>query len=248
MKKTVSLLLIVLMALCFVACGGEEAKTPYQLYVDANQKMTDAGSFAADAHMLISMSMMGQTMDMEMDTTIKTITRSETDIDMEMLMTMSYAGMTIDTTAYYTDGYMYALAMGQKQKQKMDAADMASQGSYNIDFTESAVKESSVTDVDGGKLLSFVLDGSVMNDLMAQQMAGTGGGDDVDVTIEDVPMEVTIDGDGNLKNLVMDFTMVVTSQGLSIDCTVSMTMDAIQVGGVTIDFPADLDTYPEVTG
>ena len=105
MKKTLSLILAVIMCVCCLAsCGGSEAKTAYDLYNNA-MKAFEKG---VDMVMTMNMNVAGQ--DVETTMNIKG-GKDAYEISMNMAeMSMSYI---------YVDGFMYMDMLGQKVKQEV---------------------------------------------------------------------------------------------------------------------------------
>ena len=114
---------------------------------------------------------------------------------------------------------------------------------------EEMVKESSVAEEDGGKVVTMTLDGTKMTD-MVMDMAGditASLGEGGEMTIGDIPYTVHIDADGNVKSIEMDMNFDMTVQGTAMSMGMKLVMDVTAVGGVTVELPADLADYPEVT-
>lgn len=248
-KKICAVLLAALMVFALAACNAPETlRTVYQIYTRANEAMKSVDSLLMDISVDMRMEVMGQSMDVTMTGTAAEVIRSETDIDMRMEMSTSVFGQELGITAYFKDGVYYMDSMGQKVKMAMSVADMMKQSNTEaFMFPESAVKESSVTDKDGGKEISFSLDGAALDDMLMQQMAGMDALLDLgaDLSIGDVSLRAVVDKDERLQSMVLAYTleMGIEGQTANADCRISLTV--VQYGGVTVEFPDDLDTYEE---
>lgn len=246
MKKYLAAGLAALVVLLCCGCSGSaQEQEAYVLYMRASEKMADADSMAMRMDMNMTMQLMGQTMEMDMGMDVQTVIHSPTDMDMAMQMTTEQMGASVEAAMYYTGGYYYMDMMGTRQKVAMDISEAAQQANrYNIQFQQAALKKAEVKEMNGGHELLLTLDGEVMNALMGQQLAGTTGEGDVQLQIGDVAMRAFIDGADNLKTMEMAFEMKMTVAGMEVECGVTMEMAYLQVGGVTVSFPADLDSYP----
>lgn len=246
MKKKLALLVAIALAIGLVGCNTDEL-TAYERYTAANQKLSEAGSMAADLSMDIDMTVAGQTIGATMEGSVETVANSETDIDLALLMTLNSNGLSADITAYYTDGWYYMDTMGTRQKTKMDVQDVSGSIDYNIDFPLDAVKDVQFDERDGAYHITFTLDGAALSDTLSRQLADIPGIGDADVEFADVVMNAIIDKENNLKSvdMVYGFSMGVSGQNTS--CEAHVHMDITQIGDVSIAFPDDLDSYPEAS-
>ena len=246
-RKVTSVLLILIMVVAFSACGGSDSESALDLYNNAGKKLSEADSYSATMNMDMAMDVAGQSMNVDTKGNIKQVGSGD-DMELETDMTTDAMGISSETKAYYKDGYYFMEVEGQKMKVKMDAAEALSQmNSSTVEIPEDAVKDSSVTDKDGGKEVSLTLDGQKLMDEASDMLGSMSGYDSGanDMKVGDFDVTAFIDGDGNLKSTTMKFNITMTIQGqeTSVDATMEMTID--QVGGVTIDFPSDLDSYKE---
>ena len=119
MKKILALVLTALLVFSLAGCSSAEKKA-YDLYTKASENLSAADSFAADMDMEMVVTAGEEKVDATMSGSIKEVIRSKTDIDMEMDTVITQGGMDIAMTMYYTNGYSYIEAMGQKMKMVMD--------------------------------------------------------------------------------------------------------------------------------
>jgi len=246
MKKIGLVLAALMLAASLTACN--EKVSAYGAYEKMNTAMGKVESIEMTVDGSIAMTAMGETMDIEMSGTMKEVILSETEAEMEMYMDMVMFGETIPTVSYYKDGYMYQEMYGMKYKTAMGIEEALSQmGTENLTFSEEAIKESDVTDVDGGKQISFTLDGAALNDILAG--AGTLSelaalfGEDGEMAFGDVTYVVNVDKDYVMKSCEMRFDMTMTVEGEAIEMAYTMTMKVVSTNDVTVTFPDDLDTY-----
>lgn len=251
MKRVLCLLTAILMIFAMTSCAtiGGTKLTMYQMYVKANDAMKDADSVRMDMSMDMNITAEGETISMVMSGTVAEIIKSATDIDMEMDMQLEMMDMTMDTKTYYTGGVYYMEMMGQKYKMPMSIEDMMSQTSTEIiSFPESAIKNEAITDLEDGKEISFTLDSAALNDELTKQLGSLEsvlGDTSSNMSFGDVDLKVVIGKDDTFKSVHMLFTFDMDIEGTiaTAECAVDMTN--LQIGGVTIDFPDDLDTYVE---
>lgn len=244
MKKVIALLIIVVLTFTLASCANEEA---YDLYLKANESLDGAESLYASTTTIMDMSYLDESISMEMTGIIKEIVKSETDIEMEMVSELIMDGETMSFTAYFLDGYYYFDMYGEKYKTEMSIEDMLEQtDTVVIDFPKEAIKAEAVEKIDGGKELVFTLDSSALQDQLDKQVAGLVGFD-ISIAYGDVSMSMILDKSGQVKSISMSFGFDMESEGETIHTQAEVIMDIIQLGGVTIDYPADLDSYVELT-
>lgn len=257
MKKLILLTVTLLMTLSLAACDSKGNET-YAEFLKANEKMAGAESMDMDMDIKAVIEADGQSMDMKMKGNMKQIMRSETDIDMEMDMNidMTIPGMgqqKMDSLTYFKDGYLYTSGMGQKVKMAMDIEEMQKQSnlaSTDFTFEEKAVKSSSMKEVEGGKELSFTLDGKTMSESLSEMMGSMSKTlpiDATDMNFGDMEYVIVVDNDSNMKNMAIKFDANMDIEGQKMTVKYDITAKVNQINNVTIDFPSDLDTYPEAT-
>jgi len=249
MKKLLALILVLLLCLSLAACGDEDA---FALYQKMQKTMNEVTSLEMTGTTTATITMMGQTVDMEMDITCKEVLHSATDVDMEMLMTIKTMGQTMPGSAYYRDGYMYQSTMGQEYKTKMglDKA-MSTANIMNIKITEEAVKDAEVKKLSGGDMeFSITVKEEYANQLLGDfvdAMMKEMGLEDVSMVFRNISYSAVVDKDGTPRSYRMIYGASVTMEGMTIDMDYDMSFDIVSLNSITeINFPAELDSYPEI--
>ena len=250
MKKFVVILFMLLFVFSTTACaaGSLAPKTAlaYDIYSKAAEAMEDVESLAADTVMTMTTTVDGEEFEIEMSGFIKAVTLSETEVEMHLNMSTTIMGEKMNIEAFFKDGVYYMEMQGQKISMEMPLEQVMQQAHTKLlDFPDTAIKNQQETKKDGGEELSFVLDGAVLTDAIAEQMGGLADmlGEQADMTIGDIEYVVFIDGKGNLKTTTMNFSMEMGVMGETVPVSMEMSMEYVQINNVTIDFPNDLDSY-----
>lgn len=249
MKKIIALALAIVMLLPAAGCGVKASA--YDSYSSAFEKMESYTAVEANTQTVVTMTIDGEVMEVAVEALIKEYIHSETDVEFSADATTSMLGMSIDMNMYYKDGYYYMSVMGQNMKMSLPLEDAMKQASTEaIEFEESAIKEQAVTDKDGGKELTFVLDGAAMTTMLNEQlgaMEGTLGVSALEYNYGDVNVTVFVDSDGNLKTTDMTTSYEMEVEGDKVPADITMHMEYIAFNeDVSVDVPEDLDSYVEV--
>ena len=228
-------------------------KPMYERYIQAYAAVNDAESVSMKMDMKMDMNADGQSISIPIKANIKQIQKSETDIEMDMDMTMDFMGQSMTVKMYYKDGFTYTNALGQKSKTRTPVEQMTGQTGLNyFDLPETAVTGQEIKDVEGGKEISFTLDVAAMKDILDDALNNAfnsmDGSSDAalsgaDISLSNIKTTAVIDNKDQLKSMNMTFAAKISVMGESADVRYDITISDIQIGGVTIDFPADLDTY-----
>jgi len=211
----------------------------------ANDILLDAGSF-------VMQSVTDMQIDIENMTTLNTvmygetatIIHSETEFSVRSEMSMSILGETNVRVQYIRDGAMYMGVDSEwiRMDMGMDMGDLLAQTGL-ITFEEEAIISQTAREDGNNLILTFTLVGEAMENMMNAMLSSTGREelDGAEMQISEIIMVFTIDADGNL--LSIDMLMDATTEILGLQVTMSMDMrsEIVQVGGVEIDFPAELD-------
>ena len=152
-------------------------------------------------------------------------------------------------TMFYTDGYYYMDAMGQKIKYAMDADEMSEQAAGSAGMGVDVTWMSDITLEEKGedKLIKFTGDPSKMDSFVEEILANSGSGmEDMEMTLKSVSGECLVSADGYLKSENLSMEIELSAQGQ----TVSMVMDMAAVYNnpgqpVTVELPST-DGYTEV--
>lgn len=262
MKKKIALLLAFcltfLSAIAFSGCSRPQG-SPYQVYAAAAQKTSANGSIDANLDMTAKIEMAGMSMEMGVSGNTKATTADGKPQAMLADMQLSVLGQKVDMDMYYADGILYTSSAGQKAKTSVSAEEVLEQlGSYKpIEFEESALKESSLKVENGNQIISVVLDGKALNDILAKQIGGmlsdSGASEGIDpssMSFSDVTMTAEVNKDGYLTKTDMKFDMTAKiADAGDMTYTMELVLTMNNPGqAVTITPPADLDSYQETSG
>lgn len=245
MKKWLTCFLLLMLALTVVGCSQNDPAA-YEAYLQANNDLEKADGMIAEYTLDMTMVINDEEMPITMDGYIEMVRRSETDVDMKVMMSNDLTG---DITAYYTDGYYYMDMAGQKFKMAMSLEEAMAQTSMStVEFTDEMIKEQSITDTDKGQELHFVLDGPSMTDLLKTMMGNVDPTltENMEMTINDVTVEAQLTPEGQIQSTAMDMSFDMTAEGLTIPIKMTMAIDYVQIGNVTVDLPDDLADYEEM--
>ncbi len=270
MKKVFSFVFAVLICICvFTSCLAEDA---YGLYATVADSVKDATAVEGTYQIKVNLAAGGMSMGMTIDGNMQMIKRSETEADMAVNMKMDMGALgagSNEMSMYLKDGWQYTNTAGIKTKQELSArADETEtldpevlqklQDSL-ISFDKSLIVSSDTTKVDGGKKISFELDGqkiydSLMtfykenfgDDLDLDDFGGLLGGteeEDVNFALSNIQYSVSVDKDNVMyaANVVLS---IEAGEGYKVDVQIDLS-DLGFDSFTEIDFPDDLDDYSE---
>lgn len=259
MKKIFALIMSMLLVFGLAACGEQADLTPYEVSKQASEKLDNADGVAYSMEMTMKMSDptdAENTIEMAINGDIKMQKMGENDYNLAYTMSTDMSAIeptvsTIDMNMYYTDGYMYydMSDLGVQYKVAMDMQEaLATINSSSFDqIEESMVKEQSIKADGTGQVVSMILDGTKMTDMvksMSEEFAAMG--EDDSMTIGDIPYTVYLDGEGNITNIEMTMDFGMSVEGMAMNMSMDMDMKVEQVGGVTVELPEDLADYEEL--
>jgi len=235
----------------------------FTLYSNAFTALDDADSIAMRSLMEISMNMDGESFDTVVDMTTHMVALSPTNFHMQMdsVMDMGPLGQ-MTSSSFFRDGYMYITgeAMGGNRENGFrmplpleDAIEMLGGGANNATFEEHMIQSYAMRDVAGGTEVDFVVTGMAefFDDLFDSVFAMFGDdlyGIDMDIQMSDVFFSMLVDNHGNLVHFDMDMDMSISIEGETVKMSSTTRTEIIQIGGVSIDFPAYLDNFAELPG
>ncbi|MCL2577355.1 MAG: hypothetical protein FWE27_04815 [Defluviitaleaceae bacterium] len=232
-----------------------EQRSAYEIYLLASEKLDNVDSMIMDSRTVMNMNMDGETTEMIMDAVIEMVVHSETDIDMRMVSTTKADGMEMPSEVYFRNGIMYMDMMGMQMKMPMPLEDMLEQlqGSGALVFPEEAVLSASMNEVADSTEITFTLSGSVMSDMIDSLTGGmlaSMGLDSMSMSVDmgDIEYFAVIDASDMLTAMNMKMSMSMEADGEVIDMDIDMAMDVIRIGGVTINFPDNLDDFMDMSG
>lgn len=272
-KKLFVISMVLILALSIAGCGSKDSddaksggeQTPYEFYqeVSENSKNIKDAAFTGTTSVK-----MGESDAVNMNFDAKLVQRSETDADLEIKFDMSGMGMDQEGyTTYFTDGYLYSDAAGQKIKTQMDVKDalkMANNAQLD-DFDEAIFENASLTTEGEDTTIEFTVTEEQTEEIMKQTMSASGASSASDsaamlsqfsemMKLGDMKIKMTADKDKMPKYMEMKIPMTIEAgesdesadAGMKMDCVVTMEYQSINTG-LTIDFPDDLDQYQEAT-
>ncbi len=252
MKKVISLLAMMVLALNLFGCGQSADTTgqnddvtaqAYELYTKANEEFAAAPSIAADMAMDMTMSMGEEAVVMNMEISMKQNNISEPDMQMQVQTMTRTDGVEIAMDMYYLDGFLYLEALETKTKTPMDISEVPQQSTYNVSFTQEAIEQASITQVNGDSLLEFTLNGGMVGDLLGELQELLPQELGAQANIGQVDLQALISPEGELREISMLYNLSVLMSGQTVEGSVEMRMENIEIGDVQIDFPQDLDSY-----
>lgn len=269
-KKLFVISMILILAFSIAGCGDKasedvksgEEQTPYEFYQEVSENSKNIKDAAFTGTTSVKME---ETDAMNMNFDAKLVQRSETDADLEMKFDMSGAGMEEQGyTTYFTDGYLYSNAGGQKIKTQMnvkDALKMANNAQLN-DFDEAIFENATLTTEGENTTIEFTVTEEQTGEIMKQAMSASGASSASDsaamlsqfsemMKLGDMKIKMTADKDKMPKYMEMTIPMTIEAgegddASMKMVCVVTMEYKSINTG-LTIDFPDDLDQYQEAT-
>lgn len=254
MKKVLALVLSTAMALSLTACGGGAAKPkdPKEIYTAAVKKNSELKSMDMTTKMDMAMKMGEESINMVMDMDIQ-MDQINTDKMKYYANTKTTAdGESMDMVIFYTDGYYYMDAMGQKIKYQMDLTTMMEQVNQSTstgDLDVEWLKDLTLKEDGDNQILTFTADPAKMTDYVDEMMAGMAASaqlDDMEMTINSVSGEYVINKDGYYTAMKMAMDIDMSAQGQSINMVMDMDATINNPGqAVTVTLPAT-DDYVEM--
>ena len=264
MKRNIIFLLTALLAVLLLGCDerGAEIYDPdegaYDAWLITDEIIRDADSLEVSINeILVLFDNSDSGYEISNTGTVKQVARSDDDIDFEISLKLTSGDTTNRVDGYYTEGYMHYNYQDSKYKRLTDA-ESAKREVYAdmLDLSSLPIKSSSITEVKGGRMLTFMLDGSsdifdfTKNSIIYSFSLSNDekGAEPTKIEIEnDVIYKVEIDKNYSFKNITMAFTADITFMGAGLKTYYEITKKAIKIGGVTIKFPVDLNEYIDIT-
>ena len=226
-----------------------EGPTAYELLTKASDALIEAGSVRMTADIVIDMAIDGESFGaMEMTSVIYQVIRSETDIDMRMESTTTIEGETFQSVAYFRDGAYYVDMFGERFRMAMPLEELLGQTGL-VEFPEYAVITQDTAVVGGSTQLTFTISGTAMEDLissMTGEMLNMLGLDDLSMNIGNIAITAVLNEDGNLHTMRSYMTLSMELEGILLVMSMDMFTEVVQIGGVTVNFPDDLDEFVDL--
>ena len=240
-------LVLIIVGSSWLFLSNRNSLDAFALLESSHEAMEDIDSMIMDLDMQIRLTAPGISMDMPMNTRLYIEMLNDFDFNMQMNMEMSILGSDESMSMYYRDGYFYTAQDGLVTRELMDSSEaadnMMEMGSlFDSQLDSSMVESSSATRIDGGYRLEFTLNDDAMMDFLPQQ-------DGMDLfelgsnnfQAEEAVMVIYLDENYRQTTLRVDMSIPFTEDGISGTIAISTTLSYVQIGNVTINFPAYLD-------
>jgi hypothetical protein len=289
-KAIVIALIVLAFTVAFSACGGGGGQSgaansdasgtdatasgeAYALYKSASDALSNAEGYTMDVNVDISTGEDGGLGAID-TTSISHIEVSDPtgNIGMKSVQTTEVAGESMESTVYVKDDAVYTEMLGTKIKMTMDIPQLLKQSNNMVDFAEDAIIDGGVSDVDGGKQITFTIKGDALAEYIDQQLGDITGGVTGDpaqdeaageeaaegtdetageaegssgMTFGDSTITALIGPDGNFVEYTTEMSFAMNFGGVETSMSQKATITNIKIGKITIDFPSDLDSYEE---
>ena len=241
----------------------------YDAYVAAAAAMNDETRMDVSVDMSATVDMDGQQvmtlsmpMEMKMDMDLENMDQSQISMTGTMNMTMDeslvaegeQSSVSQAVSYYYADGVYYMDLGDQKVKMDMSFEDALAQMGDLANMAESGTSEpicliDSITT--SGNSMTVTYSAAGMSNLVDEVLASMGMDEQtagVDFSMDDVASSVTIEN-GAVSATSMTAVINMNVEGSAMTMNMSMDMVINETGdGVTVDVPADLDTYTDIIG
>lgn len=171
-------------------------------------------------------------------------------------MSLEFMSMKVQMQMYYTDGYMYMDAMGQKTKEAMPIEDAMKVFGGMSDMSGDMITEIKTEKVEGGTKYTPTIDEANMMDYVGSllekakdTMGGAGNAEDYmdDVNIKNLQTYIIVGNDGYISEQWMSMDLdadVEEAEATDVSMSMEMTNTFVDPGkDVTVTLPDDLDEY-----
>ena len=226
-------------------------------YLAASTATDDMTRIAMVMSMDMKMALLGQSVDMVMDTSVKRI-EEDSDILIEMSMDISAMGESDSITMYIVDGYVYMDDGVNKIKMAADDANvsgMVDMADINMMSISPAYSISGISkSAEDGYTVYTIVFAEGFSEAVISQASGLLGSSELDamgmsdISVNALDVKVYIDSAGVMSKTVVTMDMVINMDvmgtALSVPCTAVVGIEIVATGDdVTISLPDDLDTY-----
>jgi len=242
-----------------VTLPGDVSERALELYLSANKSLENTDSVSMDINAVIDMNIEGDVikarMNGELELVWRDITKPEFRMDVSVRMDgiAAIPAMDIPAAIYFRDNTAYMNIMGMKMKTELDfpfGELLKATQSYELEIHSAELLEkmldfTSMREVAGGTEIKVTVSDDEANKMLAlfadeisdELFAGSGYKGDLEFVM-------VIDKDNMLTFMEMTGYMEAYDERASIVLTVSN----VKYGGVSINFPADLDDYSSSGG
>ena len=262
MKKHCAVLIAAILLVTVAGCKGNQPKdevgveadlsqeAAYRLYTNAIGEINTIGSFSGNIILKTVMSIMGEPYEYNVTTGVKQIFGNADKIEAEIVADES---VNMDSM-YYKDGMLFY--SGETEKVKFPYPGDAILKMTNsrivteVLFPESDIFGYEATEYPSGTEVLFDLYSKNMEDILREitDYSMTGGVEEhdeseVQYSFDDVLASLRFDKTGNLEKVLLSYVAVFYHFGDAYDTYIELGVEISQIGGVSINFPSDLDSY-----
>lgn len=239
-----------MLAAAVTGCAGKQ--DPKEVYDAAVAKNAALESVDVDADMKIGLTMGEENMEVEVATNIKADQSDKEHLKYLTTASTTRQGQSIETTAFYTDGYYYMDAAGQKLKYPMDVEEMIKTIEDSVgtaEMTSDSMESIELKEDGDNRILTFTADPEKMSGYLDEVMGSLGDMGalgDVNMTIDSASGEYTINKDGYYTDMKMDMAITMEAAGSTMNMTIGMTGSYNNPGqAVEVTIP-DTEGYTEI--
>lgn len=192
-----------------------------EAYLKAAEKNNDLDSIDTSVKAAMSVEAEGESMDMNMDVTMKMRGVKSGDLEYVMDGSMETLGMEIPISVFYTDGYLYTDSMGMKIKQKTSVYDAIESVNSTMEMTDvdlSMITNMQMRSEGEDTVITYSVDRAQINALLDEVIGMTAftelsdTGIEVSYDITSADGEIVIDKNGyyTRQHVYMDMGMTIT--------------------------------------
>lgn len=255
--RTAALLTALMMALSLWGCslpgpGGADAKKiaeHFKLFKAAMDALQDADNMAFNSDVTVNLASGGDLFDFKTNVQAKITDASKPAFGAEFLVRAQVFGMDVDSKTWVKDGYSYTETSDQKIKTPITESEMQEQKSnVFLDFTQAVIKTSQADEVAGGTRLTFTIDGKAVTKYLLGNLAWVAAflGKAMNADIQEATVGVLVSPDGRMKAFDVQFDFSIDLFGNPTSLHFDAVVKDIELGGIAIEYPSDLDSYTEL--
>lgn len=215
-------------------------------YVEAAEKNKELDSMDASVKASMSMEADGESVDMQMDFSMKMRGVKSGELEYVMDGSASMMGVEMPVSTFYTDGYIYTETMGMKFKQEANVYEAmeSMESTMNLSAVEMSMITNAKLRTEGDDtIITYSIDRTRFNSLLEEIMGMEAfaemddSGYEVSYDIRQADGEVVIDKNGyyTSEKVCMDMGMTVTDTETKESETVGFRMDM----DITINNPGE---------
>ncbi|MCL2372043.1 MAG: hypothetical protein FWC78_01395 [Defluviitaleaceae bacterium] len=232
--------------------------TAFEMYQHAFAMLDEVDSMAFNTIVWMFMDIMGEEIEitMEMEISMEMLSPTELLMQMDSVMDMGILGQTSYST-FFRDGYMYMtgesmdLPREEGIRMPLPLEEVLSMvGSDFNTFTMDMIQDYIVTPIDGGYEIEFTVVGfdDMLNEMldMMGALIGDLSDDAFEIEIGETLFGMFVDADGALVDMGMLMDMTMTIEGETVFMEMISFTEYLQLGGVTVTFPAYIDGFTDM--